>query len=694
MREMIDRMTLEEKASQLTYQSPAVKSAGIPAYNWWNEALHGVARAGTATSFPQAIGMAATFDEELVRKITDVISTEGRAKYNAGVKREDRDIYKGLTFWCPNINIFRDPRWGRGHETLGEDPWLTSRLGVAYVKGLQGEGEHLKSAACAKHFAVHSGPEALRHSFDARVSEKDLWETYLPAFEACVKEGGVEGVMGAYNAVNGVPACCNKELLTDILREKWGFDGYVVSDCGAIADIHEHHGYTDTAEESAAAALNAGCDLNCGSIYLHVYKAVKDGLIEEEQVDRALEHLLMTRMRLGMFEDCEYDEIPYNVVECKEHCALAREAAARSMVLLKNEGVLPLDLTKLHTIGVIGPNADSREVLWANYCGDSSHNTTVLAGIQKAAGEGVRVLYSMGCHLYRGTVAEGNAMYNDRVSEALAVAEQSDVVILCLGLDATIEGEEGGSTEEYAVGDKRSLALPQIQMDLLEAVYQTGKPVVLCLMTGSAVDLRFAEAHSDAILQTWYPGAFGGDAAADILFGKKSPSGKLPVTFYRSTEDLPDFEDYSMKGRTYRYLEREPMYPFGYGLTYGDIFCTDASLTEMEDGGLLIRASVRNEGERASGDVVQVYVKNPDSPLAVPNYSLCGVKTCYLNPGETIQTEIRVERTALEVVDEEGVRRMDGERFLFYVGVSQPDERSVALTGHRPVELVYHAGRA
>lgn len=688
MRRMIGKMTLEEKTSQLICRSPAVESVGIPAYNWWNEALHGVARAGTATSFPQAIGMAASFDGELICKITDVISTEGRAKYNAAIKRGDRDIYKGLTFWCPNINIFRDPRWGRGHETFGEDPWLTSRLGVAYVKGLQGDGEHLKSAACIKHYAVHSGPEALRSGFNATVSGKDLWETYLPAFEACVKEAGVEGVMAAYNAVNGVPSCCNRNLLWNILREQWGFDGYVVSDCGAIANIHEHHRYTNTAVESAAAALNAGCDLNCGSVYLHVYKAVKDGLIEEEQVDLSLEHILMTRMRLGMFEECEYDNIPYDVVESREHCALAREAAARSMVLLKNNGVLPLDFTKPGTIGVIGPNADSREALRANYYGDSSHNTTILEGIQKAAGDAVRVLYSVGCHLYRETV-EDFAAYNDRVSEALAVAEQSDVVILCLGLDATIEGEEGGSTEEYAVGDKRNLELPRVQTDLMEAVCRTGKPVVLCLMTGSCVDLRFAQEHADAVLLTWYPGAFGGDAAADILSGKKSPSGKLPVTFYRCTEDLPDFEDYSMKGRTYRYLEREPLYPFGFGLTYGDTLCREACLTEDEDGGLRIQATVYNAGKLPTGDVLQVYIKNLDSGLAVPNYSLCGAKPFYIQSDETARIELRVERTALNVADENGVRRMEGGNFIFYVGLSQPDDRSAALTGHKPVEIIY-----
>lgn len=691
VRELIGKMSLEEKASQLSYRSAAIRRLGIPSYNWWNEALHGVARAGTATSFPQSIGMAATFDEELVKKVADAIATEGRAKYNESVRREDRDIYKGLTFWCPNINIFRDPRWGRGHETFGEDPYLTSRLGVAYVEGLQGDGEHLKSAACAKHFAVHSGPEAIRHSFDAAVSQKDLWETYLPAFEACVKEAKVEGVMGAYNAVNGEACCGSKTLLTDILREKWGFDGYVVSDCGAIADIHMHHGLTKGAEESAALALGAGCDLNCGNIYLQVYRAVLDGLIAEEAVDRALEHLLMTRMRLGMFEACEYDDIPYEMVECKKHCELAKDAAARSMVLLKNDGILPLNPERPMTIGVIGPNADSREALWANYYGTSSHNTTVLEGIQRAVGENVRVLYSVGSHLYRETM-EGGAARNDRISEALAVADRSDVVVLCLGLDAAIEGEEGDACNEYAAGDKKDLSFPQPQVDLLKAVSGAGKPVVLCVMAGSAMDLRYAQEHVNAILQVWYPGAFGGDAVAELLFGKKSPSAKLPVTFYRCAEDLPDFEEYSMKGRTYRYLEKEPLYPFGFGLNYGDTFCREASLKAEEDGSVVITAVVVNEGEREAGDVLQIYVKNPDSALAVPNYSLCAMKPFSLKPGETKEFALCVSASAMEVVGEDGERRADGKHFIFYAGCCQPDARSVALTGRKPVALAFERG--
>lgn len=682
VKELVSQMTLEEKAGLLTYQAKPVERLGIPRYNWWNEALHGVARAGTATSFPQAIGLAASFDEDLLERVADAIATEGRAKYHEFIRQGDRDQYKGLTFWCPNINIFRDPRWGRGHETFGEDPWLTSRLGVAYVKGLQGDSEHLKSAACAKHFAVHSGPEEGRHSFDAQVSQKDLWETYLPAFEACVKEAKVEGVMGAYNCVNGEACCGSKTLLKDILRDKWGFDGYVVSDCGAIADIHKNHKLTSGVDESAALALGAGCDLNCGTVYLAVQRAVERGLLAESAVDEAAEHLLMTQMRLGMYEETEYDDIPFEKVECAEHLRLSREAAVRSMVLLKNDGILPLCRENIRTIGVIGPNADSREALWGNYYGTSSFNTTVLEGIRAAAGEKVRVLYAVGSHLYRESV-EAGVDRNDRLSEALSVAKRSDVVVLCLGLDANIEGEEGDASNEYAAGDKKSLSLPASQQALLSAVAALKKPTVLVMLAGSSMDLRFADENVNAILQAWYPGAPGGRAVADVLFGDADPSGKLPVTFYRSTEDLPPFEDYSMKGRTYRYFEKEALYPFGFGLNYGDTWCSEASCRLQEDGSVLVEAQVRNDSARTSRDVLQVYVKNLDSPFAVTNYSLCGIIPFELTGGGTKKLSVTVDKRALETVDEEGERRMDGTHFCFFVGCSQPDERSEALIGRK-----------
>ena len=454
--DLVSRMTLEEKASQLRYDAPAIPRLGVPAYNWWNEGLHGVARAGVATSFPQAIGMAAAFDTGLMQMVGDVIAEEGRAKYNAYSARDDRDIYKGLTFWSPNVNIFRDPRWGRGHETYGEDPYLTGELGSAFVKGLQGDGEYLKAAACAKHFAVHSGPEAVRHQFDARVSKKDLYETYLPAFEKLVKEADVEAVMGAYNRTNGEPCCGSRTLIQDILREEWGFQGHYVSDCWAIRDFHEHHMVTDTAEESAAMALKNGCDVNCGNTYLHLLKACQDGLVTEEEIGKAAERLFTTRFLLGLFDETGYDGIGYDRLECAEHVETAARATAESLVLLKNNGILPLKKEDIRAIGVIGPNADSRSALIGNYHGTSSRYITVLEGIQDYVPEGTRVYYSEGCHLFRDRV-EGLAWRQDRISEALSVAKNSDVVILCLGLDETLEGEEGDTGNSYASGDKADL---------------------------------------------------------------------------------------------------------------------------------------------------------------------------------------------------------------------------------------------
>ena len=554
---LVEQMTLEEKISQMRYESPAIERLHIPAYNWWNEALHGVARSGVATMFPQAIALAATFDEELIEKIGDVVSTEGRAKFEAYSGRGDRGIYKGLTFWAPNINIFRDPRWGRGHETYGEDPCLTAKLGCAYIRGIQGKDpDHLKAAACAKHFAVHSGPEALRHEFDARVSLHDLYDTYLYAFKRCVKDAGVEAVMGAYNRVNGEPACGSKTLLQDILREQFGFEGHVVSDCWAILDFHEHHHVTKTVEESAAMAVNHGCDLNCGKAFLYLSRACEQGLVEEKTITEAVERLMDVRIRLGMMEDypSPYANIPYDVVECPEHIALSLEASKRSMVLLKNDNhFLPLKQEQVHTIAVIGPNANSRAALVGNYEGTSSRYITPLEGIQEYTGEKTRVLYAQGCHLYKDQV-EFLGEPKDRFKEALIAAERADVIVMCLGLDAGIEGEEGDAGNEYASGDKLGLKLPGLQQELLEAVAAVGKPIVLTVLAGSALDLSWAQEHAQirAILDCWYPGARGGKAIAEALFGEFSPCGKLPVTFYEGTEFLPDFTDYSMAGRTYR----------------------------------------------------------------------------------------------------------------------------------------------
>ena len=733
-------MTLEEKAEQLKYGAPAIERLGVPAYNWWNEGLHGVARAGVATMFPQAIGMGASFDRELTGQAADVIATEGRAKYNAYSQEGDRDIYKGLTFWSPNVNIFRDPRWGRGHETYGEDPYLTGELGKAFVEGLQGDGEYMKAAACAKHFAVHSGPESLRHKFNATATKKDMWETYLPAFEKLVKEAGVESVMGAYNRTNGEPCCGSTTLIQEILRGKWKFEGHFVSDCWAIRDFHTQHMVTDTAEESAAMALKAGCDVNCGNTYLHLMKAYEQGLVTEEDITQAAERLFTTRFLLGLFDETEYDKIGYEKIECKEHLRLADQATAESVVLLKNSGILPLDRKEVKTIGVVGPNANSRSALIGNYHGTSSRYITVLEGIQDAAGEEIRVYYSEGSHLFREKV-ENLSAGPDRISEALAVAKHSDVVILCVGLDESLEGEEGDTGNSYASGDKVDLQLPLPQRRLLEAVTKTGKPVILINMTGSAMDLKYAHEHCAAVLQAWYPGARGGRVIADILFGEISPSGKLPVTFYRDTEELPDFEDYSMKGRTYRYFMGTPLYPFGYGLTYSDVTldsvdCCGRNVTgrsveeqtahetvrsaeeqtahetvrsaeeqtahetvrsaeiqiaysrdgkEAEAFGLA--ATVSNRGARATDEVVQVYMKAEDSAHATPAPRLCGFARVSLQPGETRQVKVPVDRDAFTVVNEEGERLVDGTRFTVSIGFGQPDARTRELTGKECISV-------
>lgn len=690
-KELVGKMTLEEKASQLRYDAPAIRRLGIPAYNWWNETLHGVARAGTATSFPQAIAMAASFDEELLQQAADAMATEGRAKYNTYSAEEDRDIYKGLTFWTPNVNIFRDPRWGRGHETYGEDPYLTSRMGVACVKGLQGDGDYLKSAACAKHFAVHSGPEALRHEFDAKATKKDMAETYLPAFKALVQEAEVESVMGAYNRTNGEPCCGSKTLIEDTLRGEWGFEGHFVSDCWAVRDFHENHHVTDTPAQSAAMAINHGCDLNCGNTYLHILKAYQEGLVTEETITQAAERLFTTRYLLGLFdENCEYNDIPYEKVECREHLAIADKMTAESAVLLKNNGILPLDRSKIRTIGIIGPNADSRSPLVGNYHGTSSEYITVSEGIRAEAGEDIRILYSQGCDLFRDRV-ENLAWRQDRISEAVIVAKHSDVVVLCLGLDETLEGEEGDTGNSYASGDKTDLALPKVQQELLEAVCATGTPVVLCVMTGSAMDLCYAQDHADAILQTWYPGARGGRVIGKMLFGEISPSGKLPLTFYYSTEDLPDFEDYSMKGRTYRYLTSEPLYPFGYGLTYGKAETVSASLDKAPslEEDFSVSVELRNTGAVDVVEVVQLYIKNLDSEYAVPNHSLCGFRRVALPAGESVKVTIPVQKEALLQVNEEGEFVADGKKFILYAGTSQPDARSEALTGVKAVKMEF-----
>lgn len=710
-RELVSKMTIEEVATQLKYDAEAVERLNIPEYNWWNESLHGVARAGVATVFPQAIGLAAMFDDEMLHEIAKVIATEARAKYNAQFEEGDKDIYKGLTMWSPNINIFRDPRWGRGHETYGEDPYLTAKLGVAFIKGLQGDENYpecdtLKVAACAKHYAVHSGPEADRHHFNAIASQKDMEETYLPQFEAAVKLGKVESVMGAYNRTNGEPCCGSKTLIKDILRDKWGFKGHFVSDCWAVRDFHENHKITNKPSESAALALNNGCDLNCGNTYLCILAALKEKLITEKDMREACVRLMCTRMKLGILERSDskakdktsiYDSISYMENDTPANNLLSLKAARESIVLLKNNGVLPLKKNELTTIGVIGPTASSVAVLEGNYNGTASEYITNLRGIQNEF-EG-RVLYSEGAHLYMDRISN-LAKADDRMAEARIVTKNSDIIILCLGLDASIEGEEGDTGNMFASGDKISLYLPDSQVKLYENVIETAKKynkkVVAVINAGSALDLTYLNENADAIVHCWYSGAKGGQALADVLFGKVNPSGKLPVTFYKEGQ-VPEFKDYSMKGRTYRYLKEEPLYPFGYGLSYTNFEYSNitlnkiyenpsknASFEELNKGIISINFDIKNTGKYSGDEVALVYVDKLSNekgdvpglnPENQPIKSLCGFKRVTIDSNDVQKVSIEVSAYSLTTVLEDGSRVLLPGKYRFLV-----DKLAIDLT--------------
>ncbi len=802
--DLVARLTTDEKIGQLMNDAPAIPRLGVPAYEWWNECLHGVARAGAATVFPQAIGLAATFDRPLMREIATAISDEARAKHHEFARRGERRRYQGLTFWSPNINIFRDPRWGRGQETYGEDPYLTGRMGVEFVRGLQGDDpRYLKLVATAKHFAVHSGPESDRHHFDAKPSERDLHETYLPAFEALVREAKVASVMGAYNRVNGESASASVRLLQQILRKDWGFDGYVVSDCGAIDDIYKNHKIEPTAEAAAALGVKQGCDLECGGTYKALRGALDQGLVKEADLDVALKRLFTARMRLGMFDPPErvaYARIPYSANESKEHDQLARRAAQGAIVLLKNDGLLPLSKAKLPTVAVVGPNADEIMTLLGNYYGTPSRPVTMLAGIRNALGTGTKVLYARGADLVEGrldpraapviesdvlspapgsterglrgeyfrgrepagdpvltrvdaTVAfrwdrgsptsplvangeiqPGKGLGDDDFSarwtgqlrpsvtgrheitvtgddgfrlfvdgkqvvdewtttpraravsapvdlvagravdikleyfdairdaeirlgwklpgarepfaEAVAAARAADVVLFAGGLSGDVEGEEMKvSYPGFAGGDRTDIALPAPQEKLLRAVHATGKPVVLVLMTGSAIGVSWAQANLPAIVLAWYPGQQGGNAIADVLFGDANPSGRLPVTFYRSVDQLPPFADYGMANRTYRYFTGDPLYPFGHGLSYARFEYSDFRVDRAEVGsGDALEASVavRNAGAVAGAEVVQLYARHVAPRLAQPRQQLRGFERVALAPGETRRVAFRL----------------------------------------------------
>jgi beta-glucosidase len=692
--DLVSRMTLEEKAGQLLYNAPAVERLDIPAYNWWSEALHGVARAGTATMFPQAIGLAAMFDDEEIHTMAAIIAGEGRARYNAFIKEGDRGIFKGLTFWSPNVNIFRDPRWGRGQESYGEDPYLSSRLGVAFIKGLQGDHpQYLKAAACAKHFAVHSGPEAQREEFNAQVGLRDLWDTYLPAFEACVTEGKVESVMGAYNCVNSQPCNGSTLLIGEILRDKWHFDGHFVSDCWAISDFHKFHKITNTPEESAAMALKNGCDLNCGDTYTRLPEAYAQGLVTEADIHRAAVRLMRTRMRLGLFDKVpEFDGIDFGVNDCEAHREAALRCARKSMVLLKNDGLLPLDLTKLKKgIAVIGPNSNCRVMLQGNYHGDASRYVTIAEGIQDYAGDAVRVYWAQGCHKTEERYHR-LAAADDRISEAVIIARRSDVAVVCLGLDETIEGEQSHRSTELACGDRLSIELPPHQERLLKAVQATGTPVILMICAGSAMAVPWADENVNAIISAWYPGASGGRAAAELIFGAYSPAGRLPVTYYRSTADLPDFSNYAMDNRTYRYFNGIPLYPFGFGLSYTTFAYSGLKLEKnrIKAGeSLTFNVDVKNTGNMDGDEVVQVYIKNRKSLFKTPRFSLCGFKRISLRRGETQSVSFNIAPEAMRVISDCGERLIIPGELTLYVGGSQPDERSRELTGIDLLSVIF-----
>ncbi len=617
-KELVSKMTLAEKLTQMKFDADAIERLGVPAYNWWNECLHGVARAGAATVFPQAIAMAASFNTDLMHEVAAAISDEARAKYNRYKQAGYTAIYQGLTYWSPNINIFRDPRWGRGHETYGEDPYLTGEMGVAFIKGLQ-EGDdpkYRKLDATIKHYAVHSGPEADRHSFDAVVGEKDLYETYLWAFKYCIDNADPSAVMGAYNRINGEAACASETYLKKILYGDFGFDGYVVSDCGAICDIHLHHKITENAAESAALAVNNGCQLNCGTAYRWLKTAVAADLLSEEVVTEAVEKLFEARFRLGMFDDdCIYDNIPYDVVECDKHTEINIKMASESIVLLKNDGILPLKGTE--KVAVIGPLADDKLVLLANYSGTPSKYTTLLKGIQDRAAS---VQYAIGSH-FLIEVPEDIVKnpIEDPTNEAIFAAMNADVVIFCMGLNSSVEGEEGDGFNMDAGGDKKDIELPKSQKHVFNKVAELGKPMIFANISGSCMNLTEQDEKCNAVLQLFYPGAEAGKAFADIIYGSCSPSARLPLTFYKNTDDLPPFKDYSMENRTYKFFKGTPLYEFGHGLTYSDI------VEEKIDENTV---KVTNKG---SVDTAYSVLKFE----YIPHKNLCGFKKVFLKAGES-----------------------------------------------------------
>jgi beta-glucosidase len=689
VRDLLGRMTLDEKIGQMRHNASAIPRLGLPAYNFWNEALHGVGRNGRATVFPQAIGMAATWSPELVERIAGAIADEARAKYHATLRRRgDTQIYQGLTFWTPNINIFRDPRWGRGQETWGEDPLLTGTMGAAFVRGLQGDHPtYLKTAACAKHYAVHSGPEHERHSFDARVSLRDLHDTYLPAFKKLVTEAKVESVMGAYNRTNGEPCCASQLLLADILRGAWGFEGHVVSDCGALTDIHTGHKVTRDGAETAALALKLGCDIGCDTVYSeHLAEAIERGLVDEADIDRALARTLATRFKLGMFDPPEqvpYAATPISVVGSPEHRDLAYQAAARSVVLLKNNRVLPIG-DEIRSICVLGPAAASVQVLLGNYYGVSDSLTTILEGVVGRVADDVRVEYRAGVDLTLGN--------NNAVDWSVHVAADSDLTIACVGLSPLLEGEEGDAMLSKDGGDRSDLVLPEAQVAYLKKIAAAGAKLVLVLSGGSPIALGDLADLAEAILFVWYPGQEGGRAVADVLFGKVAPSGKLPISFPASVEQLPPYEDYAMAGRTYRYMTAEPLYPFGFGLSYTQFAYSDLRLEREQIAAgeaLALRYTLANTGAQEAEEVAQVYLSDLEASVPVPLHKLVGFERVRLAPGERRTLSFTLAPELMELVDEDGAGRLEPGQFRLTVGGCSPGARGLALGAPAPLTATF-----
>jgi beta-glucosidase len=688
VQDLLSRLTLEEKLGQFIHPVVGIPRLGIPAYNFWNEGLHGVGRNGRATVFPQVIGMSATWNPDLIKAVASATGDEARAKFHETLRAKGETyLYQGLTIWSPNINIFRDPRWGRGQETWGEDPFLTGELGSAFVRGLQGDNpRYLKTAACAKHYAVHSGPEKLRHTFEAQISRRDLYSTYLPAFKKLVAQAGVEAVMGAYNRVFGEACCASKLLLQDILRDEWGFEGHVVADCWALTDIHNGHHLTSGPVESAALALKAGCDISCGCTYDHLGEALEQGLISTEDIDRALGRTLATRFKLGMFDPekrVPYASIPMSVVGSRKHRELAYRAALQSAVLLKNkDGALPIG-PQVKSIFVTGPAAASLDVLLGNYYGISEHMTTLLEGIVGRVPEGVRLEYRPGCLWTQESLSPLNYAETEGAS--------ADLMIVCAGTSPLMEGEEGESVLTAESGDRAKIELPAVQVKFIRNLAERGARIILVLTGGSPIALGEIADMVEAILFVWYPGQEGGRAVASLLFGDAVPSGKLTVTFPRATSDLPPFEDYNMAGRTYRYATREPLFPFGFGLSYTTFEYRSLKISSQVESASGIRASVtlKNTGAVTADEVVQLYVSALESRQSAPLNQLIGFRRVRLKAGQSKTILFTVTPEMLMAFDEDGKQSLEPGRFRLTAGGCSPSARGLAQGAPQPVSLEF-----